>query len=325
MKPGVTRTVVVLAFEDTLLLDVSGPVQVFTTANEQAADRGLPPYAVHVMSPDGGLVRTTSGLSLATESLATVARTRIDTLIVAGGRGVRPLSRERRVVQWFARRARSVRRVCSVCTGAFMMAAAGLLVGRRATTHWSAIGEFSARFPDVQIDADAIYVRDGKVWTSAGVTAGIDLCLALVEDDLGHDLAMRAARQLVVFLKRPGGQSQFSTLLEAQAAGKGRFDKLHAWMADHLDADLSVDALADRAAMSPRNFARVYAFETGCTPAKFVETLRVEAARHALSQSDLRIAAIAERTGFREEERMRRAFIRRLGVAPGEYRRRFAE
>ncbi|MGI9332700.1 MAG: GlxA family transcriptional regulator [Gammaproteobacteria bacterium] len=318
------RTVAVVAFEDTLLLDLTGPLQVFATANELAGQSRRQPYRVRVVSRGGGSVTTAAGLSVATEPWRAITRVRVDTLLIPGGQGVRAFSRDRQCVRWLERRARSARRVCSVCTGAFALAAAGLLDGRRATTHWSAADEFADRFPNVMLDPDAIYVREGRVWTSAGVTAGIDLCLALVEQDEGRELAMDTARHLVVYLKRPGGQSQFSALLDAQAKENGRFDELHAWMVENLDADLSVDRLAERAAMSPRNFARVYSKETGTTPARFVDALRVEAARHALEHSDQRLGMVATRVGFGDEERMRRAFVRRLGVAPGEYRRRFA-
>jgi transcriptional regulator GlxA family with amidase domain len=247
----------------------------------------------------------------------------IDTLIVAGGAGVDAACRDRRLIAWIARASKRTRRTCSVCTGAFLLAEAGLLAGRRATTHWSACADLAARYPDIDVDPDAIYVQDGAVWSSAGITAGIDLALALVEGDLGRSLAMRVARRLVVFLKRPGGQSQFSALLEAQTADDG-FAALHEWMAANLAGDLSVERLADQAAMSPRNFARVYAAKFGTTPAKAVEAMRVEAARRALEDSDRQIDEVARRCGFGDEETMRRAFQRRLGVNPRDYRRRFA-
>ena len=323
-RPRSTHSVVIVAFENVLLLDLTGPVQVFASANEIAATTGRTPYRIQVVSRDGGNVTTAAGLTVGTESWHTLKRRRVDTLLIPGGLGARAFSRDEEAVRWLSRTARSATRVCSVCTGAIALAATGLLDGHRAATHWSAAAEFKARFPQVSLDPDAIYVREGKIWTSAGVSAGIDLCLALVEQDEGRELAMATARELVVYLKRPGGQSQFSTLLNAQAADRGRFDELHAWMAENLDADLSVDRLAERAAMSPRNFARVYTHETGTTPARFVDALRVEAARRTLEQSRLQLAKVAQRAGFGDEERMRRAFIRRLGIAPGEYRRRFA-
>jgi transcriptional regulator GlxA family with amidase domain len=225
--------------------------------------------------------------------------------------------------RWLANRAQAARRVASVCTGAFLLAACGLLDGRRAVTHWRSCARLQQRHPAVRVEEDRIYLRDGKVWTSAGVTAGIDLALALVEEDLGRDLALAVARHLVVFLKRPGGQSQFSTMLAAQSAGDD-FARLHDWIATHLDADLRVEHLAAAAGMSPRHFARVYAERMGRTPAKAVEAMRIEAARRALEESGAPIEAVARRCGFGDEERMRRSFLRRLGVGPRAYRARFA-
>jgi transcriptional regulator GlxA family with amidase domain len=218
---------------------------------------------------------------------------------------------------------RSARRVCAVCTGAFLLAEAGLLDGRRAVTHWGSCDALQQPYPRITVERDPIFLRDGKVWTSAGVTAGIDLALALVEEDLGRAMALRVARHLVVFLKRPGGQSQFSAMLESQAQGDGAFGDLHDWMARRLADDLGVDALAARAGMSPRNFARVYAKRMGTTPAKAVERLRVDAARRALEETDASIESIADRCGFGDEERMRRSFLRSLGVPPRHYRARF--
>jgi transcriptional regulator GlxA family with amidase domain len=234
------------------------------------------------------------------------------------------------LVEWIRRRAPQARRVCSVCTGAFYLAAAGLLDGRRATTHWHAALDLARRFPNVQVDADPIFIRDvghgeGKrvVWTSAGVTAGIDLALALIEEDVGHAVAMQAARRLVVFMKRPGGQSQFSAALAAQASAGGPFEALHSWMAAHLRDDLTVERLAERAQMSPRTFARRYVDEIGRTPAKTVSALRLEAAARALAESHRPLKRIALDCGFGSEQNLRRAFVRRFGVLPLEYRERF--
>ena len=315
------RTVVLAAFERAQMLDITGPLQVFATANDETGGRH-PPYRLKLVSAAGGTIATSSGIALVGGRLVSAAAP-VDTLIVAGGAGVFDACRDRRLVDWVRTTSRRARRTCSVCTGAYVLAEAGLLDGRRVTTHWSACADLSARYAEVVVDSDAIYVHDGTVWTSAGITAGIDLALALVEADLGHALAMRVARRLVVFLKRPGGQSQFSALLAAQSADDG-FAALHEWMAANLAGDLSVERLADRAAMSPRNFARVYAQKHGTTPAKAVEGMRVEAARRALEDSDRSIDEIARRSGFGDEETMRRAFLRRLGVNPRDYRRRFA-
>lgn len=319
------RHVVFVGFEQALLLDIAGPFQVFATARDLCAIRGLPdPYRLRLVSRRGGMIATSSGLPVATTPLAALEREPIDTLIAVGGLGSREAVHEKRLVAWLAKRAQEARRVCSVCTGAFLLAEAGLLDGRHAATHWGACKDLRERYPKVTVEPDPIFLRDGKIWTSAGVTAGIDLALALVEEDLGRAIALRVARHLVVFLKRPGGQSQFSVMLQAQARDDGSFAALHEWMAQHLAEDLRVETLAARAGMSPRNFARVYARRMGTTPAKAVEGLRVEAARRALEESAAPVEAIAQRCGFGDEERLRRSFLRRLGVPPKQYRSRFS-
>ena len=318
------RHIAIVAFEQALLLDIAGPAQVFASARDLAAHAGLPdPYRLSLVSPRGGSIATSSGLALATTPLASLKTEPIDTLIAVGGFGSRAAIHEGALIRWIARRALRARRVCAVCTGAFLLAEAGLLDGKRAVTHWRACDELGRRYPRVAVEPDAIFLRDGKIWTSAGVTAGIDLALALVEEDLGRAMALRVARHLVVFLKRPGGQSQFSAMLESQAQGDGAFADLHDWMAQHLAGDLGVEALAARARMSPRNFARVYAKRMGTTPAKAVERLRVDAARRLLEESTASIESIARRCGFGDEERLRRSFLRSLGVPPRHYRARF--
>jgi transcriptional regulator GlxA family with amidase domain len=215
------------------------------------------------------------------------------------------------------------RRVVGVCTGAFILAAAGLLRGRSATTHWRWCAELARRYPDVTVQSDPIYVRDGHIWTSAGVTAGMDLVLALVEEDHGHALALSVARELVLFLRRPGDQKQFSTVLSAQTGPVARLGDLMAWMEENLSQSLSIGVLAARACLSPRQFARVFQEETGTTPARMVERMRVEAARRRLEHGPIGLSAVAKSCGFRTEETMRRSFLRQVGVAPGEYRDRF--
>ncbi len=247
----------------------------------------------------------------------------IDTLIVAGGTGTRRAEEDDALVEWIADAAKRSRRVASVCTGAFLLARAGLLDGRRATTHWASCADLATRYPAVTVEPDPIFVRDGNVVTSAGVTAGMDLALALVEEDLGREVALEAARWLVVFLQRPGGQAQFSAQLAAQTADRAPLRELQAWIPDHLDEDLTVPALARRSNMSDRNFARAFRRETGMTPAAYVETARVERARIALETGDLPVEAIAGQAGFGTVETMRRAFRRRVGVSPIDYRDRF--
>ncbi|AOJ47578.1 GlxA family transcriptional regulator [Burkholderia thailandensis] len=317
------RTVHVLAFDDVQLLDVAGPLQVFSTANDFAARRGLAiPYAPRVVAANAPSAMSSAGLAFAAAPLP-AAREPSDTLLVAGGWGVYDAARDPRLVDWVRRRAAQTRRVASVCSGAFVLAAAGLLDGRRVVTHWSRCDELAQRYPHVRVDPDPIFIRDGNVWTSAGVTAGIDLALALVEDDLGRALALDVARHLVVFLKRPGGQAQFSTALSLQHEG-GRFSELNAWAAANLGADLSVATLAARAGMSERSFMRRYRETTGKTPARAIEQMRVEAARHLLADAPLPVKRIAARCGFGSEETMRRSFLRMLGVTPQAYRERFA-
>jgi transcriptional regulator GlxA family with amidase domain len=327
--------VVVLAFEGVQLLDVAGPVQTFATANEIVQQTRRAPYRVVVVSRRGGLIRTTSGLPLSTRRLADAADTaRIDTLIIPGGSGVHDALKDARILDWVrrrftgVRRSSGVRRIASVCTGAFLLAEAGILAGRRVTTHWKSCGRLQQRYPGILVDPDPIYVRDDRIWTSAGITAGIDLSLALVQEDLGRKVAMEVARHLVVFLNRPGGQSQFSASLEAQTAAAdgnapNQFAPLHGWIAEHLAGDLKVERLAEQAGMSPRTFARIYAAKVGSTPARMVEKIRIEAVRRCLEETDMPIKRIAAVCGFAQEERLRRAFARQVGTTPADYRRRF--
>jgi transcriptional regulator GlxA family with amidase domain len=312
------RRVVILAYPGVQTLDVTGPAEVF-----RAASLIKPPgYDVTVAAPDIEPLRT-STVSLAPDRRLDDCTGPIDTLIVAGGTGSRRAEDDELLVSWIAEAAGRSRRVASVCTGAFLLARAGLLDGLRATTHWASCADLAARYPAVTVEPDPIFVRDGDVVTSAGVTAGMDLALGLVEEDLGREVALEAARWLVVFLQRPGGQAQFSAQLAAQAADRAPLRELQAWIPDHLDEDLSVPALARRACMSDRNFARAFRRETGMTPGGYVESARVERARIALETGDLPVEAIALQAGFGTVETMRRAFRRRVGVSPNDYRTRF--
>ncbi len=314
------RGITFVTYPDCLLLDLAGPLQVFETANETSAARGMR-YRLTVASEAGGLIRTSSGVAVMTVALDTLPPS--NTIVVVGGTGARTAARSPALKSWLAGQVASATRICSVCTGAFVLAAAGLLNQRRAATHWAWCSLLKQQFPATTVLPDAIYVRDGQVWTSAGATAGIDLALALVEQDCGHREAMRIARELVVFLKRSGGQLQYSVPLQLQAAGDGSFDELHDWIQAHIVEDLRVETLAAAAGMSPRTFARLYAERTGRTPAKTVERLRMDAARRSLEDTELTIKEIAVRCGFLEEERMRRCFNRSLGINPQDYRNRF--
>jgi transcriptional regulator GlxA family with amidase domain len=312
------RRVVIVAFPGVQTLDVTGPAEVF-----RAASLIHPPgYRVTVAATQTGPLAT-STVSLVPDARLDQCDGRIDTLIVAGGMGARRAEEHPWLVEWIADAATRSRRVASVCTGAFLLARAGLLDGRRATTHWASCADLAARYPAVTVEPDPIFVRDGDVATSAGVTAGMDLALALVEEDVGRDVALEAARWLVVFLQRPGGQAQFSAQLAAQTADRAPLRELQAWIPDHLDEDLSVPALARRACMSERNFARAFRRETGRTPGAYVEAARVERARIALETGALPVEAIAGQAGFGTVETMRRAFRRQVGVSPIEYRTRF--
>jgi transcriptional regulator GlxA family with amidase domain len=307
------RQVVIVAFPGVQSLDVTGPLEVFHGAG--CAARGA--YEVAVATLDGAPVPTTSGIDLG-GGVALHDLGPIDTLIVAGGEGRRNV--DPRLVDWLRERAPAARRIASVCTGTFLLAAAGLLDGRRVTTHWAWAEALVLEHPDVDVDPEPIFTRHGNVWTSAGVTAGMDLALAMVEEDLGRDVALETARGLVLFLRRPGGQSQFSAQLAVQAADHEPIRELLVWIVEHPSDDLSVETLARRVAMSPRHFARVFAREVGTTPARYVETVRVEAARRRLEESSHGVDAIADTCGFGTAETMRRAFLRTLRVAPSAYR-----
>jgi transcriptional regulator GlxA family with amidase domain len=312
------RRVVIVAFPGVQPLDVVGPAEVFTTA--ATVSRGA--YSVEVAAPESGPVPSTSVGVVADRALRS-CRGPIDTLVVAGGPGSRDAARDDAFVSWVRAAAARSRRVSSVCTGAFVLARAGLLDGRRATTHWASCERLAQRHSAVTVEPDPIFVRDGEVYTSAGVTAGMDLALALVEDDLGRRVALEVARWLVLFVKRPGGQSQFSAQLAAQTPDREPLRELQEWIAGNLDADLSVPALAARAHMSERNFARAFRRELGLTPGAYVEVARVEAARIALESAATPVDVVARQAGFGTVETMRRAFHRRLGVGPAEYRARF--
>ncbi|WP_146691022.1 GlxA family transcriptional regulator [Bradyrhizobium canariense] len=322
-QTSAARVIEVLAYPSVQLLDVTGPLQVFASTNDLVREAGgKPPYVLDVVAKGGQGVTASAGLGIATRPLPRIGAA-LDTLIVAGGPGVEAATADPVLVDWVRRRAGQARRVASVCTGAFLLGASGVLDGRRAATHWSVCAELARRFPAVRVESDPIFVRDGSVWTSAGVTAGIDLALALVEQDLGRTAALAVARYLVVFLKRPGGQAQFSAALSLQSA-EDEFGALHDWINKHLSDDISLPRLAGQAGMSERSFSRHYAEATGLTPARAVERLRVEAARRLLSESRLPVKRISQRCGFGSEETMRRSFLRVLSATPQDYRARFS-
>jgi transcriptional regulator GlxA family with amidase domain len=324
MPPTRPLRIVLLAYEHMNLLDLSGPLQAFASAARRHSAGGPPLYETVIASAAGGMVTTSAGLAFATVSIASLDGTQIDTLLMPGGCAGDTYSAPPALVNWIRQRAPQVRRLASVCTGAFMLAATGLLDGRRVATHWEWADRLRKLHPALIVDEDKIYIHDGQMWSSAGVSAGIDLALALIEEDYGHRVAIETARQMVVFMKRAGGQSQFSTPLAAQARESGGFAELHAWMAANLHGDLCVERLAEQAGMGARTFARAYAAQTGSTPAAMVEAMRLEAARRALEDTQQPIKAIAVATGHGSEQNLRRVFMRRLGTSPGEYRKRFS-
>lgn len=314
-----SRNVLVLLYDGVQSLDVTGPVEVFAAA---ARFPGRPAYGIRTVSPGGTPVRTSSGLTLVPDGDLDSARPGPGTtLLVPGGRYTADF--EPRLTAWLRAHGGGAGRLVSVCTGGLLLAEAGLLDGRRATTHWNVCEQMARDYPDVAVEPDPIYVRDGPVATSAGVTAGIDLALALVEEDHGRDVALTIARHLVVFLRRPGNQAQFSAQLAAQTARREPLRDVQQWITEHPEADLGVEALAARAGLSPRHFARAFRAETGVTPGRYVERVRVEHARRLLEDSREGIAQISRACGYGTPEALRRAFVRTLGQPPAEYRRRF--
>jgi len=321
IPPKLPMEIELLAFPQVQLLDVAGPLQVFSSANERLARRGRDPaYLARIVAPGSDPVISTAGVALAAEPLS--INVGIDTLVLAGGQGVMRAAEDDALVSWVRDRAVQARRVASVCTGAFILAATGLLDGRRAVTHWNYCAELARRHPRIAVDPDPIFIQEGQIFTSAGVTSGIDLALTLVEQDLGREIALEVARELVVFLKRPGGQNQFSAALDLQSSDD-RFASLHQWILTNLREPLSLRDLARKAGMSERSFLRRYRAATGATPSRAVERLRLEAARQLLSETRLPLKRIAAQCGFGSEETMRRNFVRLHGVNPHEYRERF--
>ena len=317
-----SKRLVFLAFPRVALLDLTGPWEVFSLANALAGAES-PPYDLELVSADGSAtIHSFGGISMDSHRTAQSCRGAIDTLVVPAADLKTWPDGSSKILRRFAERSR---RVVSICAGAFLLADAGLLDGRKATTHWRGAEELSARFPKVDVQADAIFVRDGNVYTSAGVTAGIDLALALVEEDLGRALALDCARHLVVFMRRPGGQSQFSATLASQQVERNSINELIAWVADNPSSDLSVEAMAERVHMSVRNFSRVFRNEVGETPAAYVEKVRIEAARRRLEETDQSLDGVAASCGFGSADSMRRSFHRVVKVAPSDYRRRFCQ
>jgi transcriptional regulator GlxA family with amidase domain len=318
-----SRRVAIVAVPPVRTLDVFGPAEVFADANQ--LNPGGPAYDVQILSgTENRIVKSYFGVPLVADGTYREMRQPVDTLLVAGGEGAQQMRYSPKFLEWLRRQSSRARRYGSVCTGALVLAEAGLLDGRRVTTHWNWCQELEQKHPKVKVDPRPIYVRDKNLFTSAGVTAGIDLSLALVEDDLGGALALQIAQMMVVFLRRPGGQSQFSATLMAQARGRRSLRDLLAWVADNIGTKLSVSTLARRVAMSPRNFARIFREEIGEPPARHIETLRLEAARRQLETTGSSLDEVADICGFGSAEILRRTFFRRVGTTPGKYRSAFA-
>ncbi|MGY6275604.1 GlxA family transcriptional regulator [Methylomonas sp. MgM2] len=320
------RTVGVLAFPDVEILDIAGPNEVFGFASAALQHRGICDrniYSTKIFAEKSGPVKTLSGLQIVADEAYGDTDVEFDTLLIPGGYIEKAIADEK-LIAWIKAMAEKVRRVVSVCTGSFLLAEAGLLDGCKATTHWHYSSQLSENYPLVCVQPDHIFIKDGNIFTSGGITSGIDLALALIEEDWGRELALHVARFMVVFLKRPGGQSQFSAYLTNEAAHRSDIRDLQGWIMDHAGEELTVETLAGRMAMSPRNFARLFSTETGMTPAKYVEMVRIDQARNLLDSSDLGVEWIAVKTGFKDQERMRRAFLRQLGVNPHDYRQRFS-
>jgi transcriptional regulator GlxA family with amidase domain len=313
----------ILGFEGVMGLDLVGPADAFSSAFIEDGEDGLARcYEVEIIGLSNRTFRSENGTSFKTDTTITKAQP-VDTLIVPGGRGLRVPETQRKVAAWIKTQADQIRRIATVCTGAFGLAATGLLDGRKVTTHWRQAEELSATFPELRVDGNALYLKDGKFYTCAGVTSGVDLSLALIEEDFGPRVALSVARELVVYLKRPGGQEQFSEPLQFQTNSFDRFSDLAAWIRGHLRHELSVDVLADQTNMSPRHFARRFKAVFGTTPAAFVEDLRLREARERLTLPGQNISSVAASVGFKSDDAFRRAFERRYGVQPSSYRRHF--
>ncbi|MFM8333232.1 MAG: GlxA family transcriptional regulator [Candidatus Methylumidiphilus sp.] len=320
------RHIGVLAFTGCEILDVCGPLDIFCYTNFMLQSLGRvtqPVYTFEILAEQAGPVATTFGVKIVADRGIADVGDEFDTLIVAGGIGALAVRENTAMVDWVKRTAPTVRRVASICTGAFLLAESGLLDGRKATTHWHFCERLAQEYPALQVEPDRIYLRDDAIYTSGGITAGIDLALALVEADWGSDIANRVARFLLVFMRRPGGQSQFSSFIPVEAKTRMDVRELQGWIIDHPTENLGIEVLAERLAMSPRNFARVFLKEVGVTPASFVEQVRLNVARSNIEQTTLPLKQICEQSGFGSDEHMRRAFQRHLKISPQAYRERF--
>lgn len=327
-KGPIVRPIGIVAFDGVEILDLTGPMEVFALPNYflQQSGRGEEQvYPMRIFAKQPGPLRSSCGLQVYADSAYGDPIRGIDTLLIPGSPNVEALLSDPSLIEWVHMMSRRVRRLVSVCTGSFLLAKAGLLDGRSATCHWAFCDQLASEYPSVRVEADRLYLQDGPIFTSGGATSGIDLALSLVEEDWGRETALETARYLVVFLKRPGGQSQFSSFLMHEATNHPSLRALQLWIMEHPTEDLRVEALSERMAMSPRNFARVFQAKTGVTPAKFVEKARLDKARQFLASGDHSFQAVAHNSGFGDAARMRRAFIRNLGITPKDFRERFTQ
>jgi transcriptional regulator GlxA family with amidase domain len=313
--------IAILAIPGVQMLDVAGPMDVFSEANNLLGEPAA--YRMDIVGMTKEPVTALNGTRFLPDLSISDSLDGFDTLLIAGSPGIRKYEDNPELIQWVVRESRHVRRIGSVCTGAFILGQAGLLDDKRATTHWNSTARLAEKFPKIRLEPNRIYVKDGSVYTTAGVSASMDLALALVEEDHGRSIALRVAKELILFLKRPGGQSQFSIHLDAQVAELGPIKDIHEWILGHLAEDLSVVNLAARLGMSARNFARLFKRQTDMTPGDYVEAARVEAARRMLEESDTPLKKVASLCGFADHSGLRRAFVRRVKVTPADYRHRF--
>jgi len=317
------KHIAILGYDGVMGLDLVGPMEAFGSARVSSRRRGTEVcYRVTIVAPEARTFRSEFGLTMTAEKSLFAVRD-VDTLIIPGGAGLRTGAHQGRLTAWLQRNVSSIRRIASVCTGIYALAASGLLDGRKVTTHWQFATDLARRYPKLQVDAGSLYIKDGKFWTAAGVTAGIDLSLALIEEDFGSHAALAVARELVVYMKRSGKQEQYSEPLQFQVQSRGRFADLVPWIAAHLDQDLSVESLAERVSLCPRHFARRFIQEFGSSPASFVRRLRLDEARQRLTAAECTVESVARSVGFNDADNFRRAFERCFGIAPSVYRSRF--
>ncbi len=320
MKP---RHIAILGYDEIMGLDLVGPMEAFASAHQNSQKAGKEAcYRVTIAALEGKTFRSEFGLTITAEKSLFDIRD-VDTFLIPGGSGLRESNGHHKLTVWLQKNAGSIRRIASICTGIYGLAPSGLLNGRRVATHWRFTGDLSKRYPKLKVDSGSLYVRDGKFWTAAGVTAGIDLSLALIEEDFGSEVALSVARELVVYMKRSGGQEQYSEPLQFQVESRSRIADLLPWMTAHLEHDLSVEALAARVSLCPRQFSRRFTQEFGCSPASFVRRLRLDEARRRLSAPECTMEGVACSVGFSDGDNFRRAFERSFGIAPSAYRGRF--